>query len=221
MMAISLCGILLIATPAYLGYNNGKLQRELTLAHTNVVELSQQFEDWEKDKAFHWKMIGNAAQRTSKSQADFREFSEEWIQRLFDDMERLKRLNEDVWGAEGLRDFPDMETLNTFLIKDDTDKLEWTMQGAWVCTDFALQLSKNAAKEGYRLHFSQVIAHQGNHITSLHMMNMAIVEKFIPGYGVGKFVIMIEPQTDEWYIFGQIVDDRVEYDREKWYPFLP
>jgi hypothetical protein len=211
------CLVFLCAGSIYVNYYQyGKLK----IVSDDLKIASEQLKGIETQKKLYHDMIVKMQTKLAKERQDFFEFAEEWIERLFNDIEELKKLNADIWGKEGLKDFESMEDLYRFLADDNTDKLEWTESGKWVCTDFALQLSKNAAKQGYRLYPTLVIGHNGNQITSLHVMNFAIVEKFMPSWGKDKFVIIVEPQTDEAYVFGRVLDDPSKW-RTKWYKFLP
>jgi len=154
-----------------------------------------------------------------KANKEQQEDYDERVEYLEEQIEKLKEQNREVWGKEGLRDFESKEALLLFLASDNTDKLEWTDTSKWVCTDFALQLMKNAAKEGYRLFPCLMWAYEGNTIVSAHYANIAHVDMFLPGHGEDSFIIAVEPQTDEIFIVGRTLDPTSW--RTYFYPMFP
>lgn len=151
----------------------------------------------------------------------------EQVEYLEEQIKKLKDQNRAVWGDEGLVDFPNMETLMVFLAEDDTDKLEYFLEGMdeqkWVCADYAFQLMRRAAEKGYRLYPTWIYAMEGYNIVSAHMMCAAVVDKFIPGGNDNgkdrKIVVAVESMTDEITIIGGLHDK--DSWIKKWYPFLP
>ena len=127
------------------------------------------------------------------------------------------------WGGADLKDFPDMATLLHFLADDNTDQKEYIRSPdegeAYVCEHFSFQLMASASEEGYRLYPILIFSYSNNRIIAKHMMCFAIVEKYISGSGTHKFIVAIEPLTDETVIVGRLHD--VESWIEKWYRFLP
>lgn len=139
---------------------------------------------------------------------------------------QIKQLEQElqkVWGGNKLRDFPDMATLQHFLADDKTDLISGTMPyipETYVCSHYAFELMRNAAEKGYRIYPVLEIASMGNVIYGLHMSNFAVVTQSVAGYGEKNLIVLIEPQTDEIWLFGSLYDDPATW-RKTWYPFLP
>jgi len=51
-----------------------------------------------------------------------------------------------------LRDFPDQETLETWILNDPTDTYTYS-ESRWTCMDYTMRVTKNAEKLGYRVTF--------------------------------------------------------------------
>jgi len=136
-----------------------------------------------------------------------------------------KQLTEElakVWGQRELVDFGDMKVLMRFLAEDDTDQMEYVgvPPAEYVCSHYSFQLMRNAADRGYRLYPVVVISMQGYKVVGMHMMTFAVVNRCVPQLGKeDKFIVFIEPMTDEITLFGRL------HDKSSWisqfYKFLP
>lgn len=80
--------------------------------------------------------------------------------------------------TDELKEFSTESDLRLFLFKDNTNKQTY-VEGKFDCNDFALMLSENARKQGYRIYMV---------FDKTHVLNVA----FVKGLAYG-----IEPQTDE------------------------
>jgi len=135
--------------------------------------------------------------------------------------EQLNSMLREPWGTGELRDFESMDELLIFLANDDTDKMEYVgnEEVKYVCSHFSFTLMHNAEKQGYRIYPVLMYAMHGYQIVSSHMMCFAVCNKYISGVGEKRFLVAIEPMTDEVTIVGSVYDDRTWID--KWYKFLP
>ena len=146
-------------------------------------------------------------------------------EQLLAEIRELKEQNRAKWGNSGLEDFPDMPTLLRFLADDRTNELEYHLddvqhdEDAWVCADYSFLLMRRAADRGYRLYPVVIFSMQGNRVVGAHMINFALVERFVPGVGIDEWIVAIEPMTDETTIIGRVYDNTTWI--EKWYKFLP
>lgn len=121
------------------------------------------------------------------------------------------------WG--GLRDFNSFEELMRFLIEDETDKLKYAEE-AMDCDDYTALLIRNAQVKGFRLYPIRWAFIEGQHINPMvHRLCEAIVEETMPDGKTARWLVWIEPQSDEWLKIG--LEDEPSSWREKIIPFLP
>ena len=87
-----------------------------------------------------------------------------------------------------LRNFPSLQTLENFLLKDNTSQIKSDKR--FTCMDYALRTIENAAKQQYRIIF---FMHFDEELQKNHALCMTYVEQ------EAKWVVF-EPQTDriEW-----------------------
>ena len=93
-----------------------------------------------------------------------------------------------------MRNFRDLSELESFLAADKTNETNFVDE-TYDCDNFAMDLSENAAKIGYKIYLQTNVSNQ-----EVHMMNSTIIE--IPR----QRVIFIEPQSDKTFL-GPYLDD--------------
>lgn len=181
-----------------------------------VDELRWQQEVWEVEDECYDLQISTAA-LTREHQLEVRSLNEE-IERLSLQLELLQELNsENETGWTGLANFADMADLHRFLVEEQLWKIEWADD--FDCDNFAFTLMEHGARWGYAVYPTVVIFTHGNQIVGGHLMNFVLVEKLLEGRGKIEAVVLIEPQTLEFYVMGS-VDDEASWAR-KILPFMP
>jgi len=137
------------------------------------------------------------------------------------DKQRLKlieKLRGEIIGWDGLKDFKSMNELLSFLAQTNIYEL-WYVPDDLDCDDYTQLLQRTAAEAGYRMSPVWMLIREGNNIVAWHTMNYAIVEDYIEGQGKIKWVVVIEPQSNEIVVLGAV--DRPETWREKLVDWLP
>lgn len=133
--------------------------------------------------------------------------------------ELREQLNVEAMNWGDARDFNSFEEFQEFIWADQTNKLAYDID-TFQCDNYLETLIRNAAIEGFRLREVWMFLSDGNQIYSWHVLCQAIIRNYtFQGGEVGDVVVVVEPQTDEWFIVGVV--DRPETWRSKIIPFLP
>lgn len=138
------------------------------------------------------------------------------LEREAEALRDLAREHQGDWA--NTRDFENIEELVTFLLEDDTNELQYVPEDS-DCDDFKTYLMMRAVEKGYRILPCWLWYLDDNRITGWHSLNYAIVHETTDDGKDVRVVIVIEPQTDWWFIVGRV--DKPETWRDKLFPILP